>query len=176
MFSPLVMISEVPNIPPTSEVSASARMVRGTSRCWSTGLPTASLIASAWPVASTIEITANTISGIAATTSKVGMPNGNGVGSAITGVIDTWPTWKAPVSAAASAPPSNPSRIASCASMPVSNRDAATVQAMVANASSRLSGSTVVPAAGWPAISRPDTCARLIATSSSIVPTTTGGK
>ncbi len=151
-------------------------MVRGTSRCWSTGRPTASLIARVWPVASTIEITANTISGIAATTSKVGQPNGNGVGNASTGDIDTWPKWNAPASPATSAPPSSPSRIASCASMPLSQRDAATVQAMVAKASSRLSGSTALPAAGWPATSLPDTCARLIATSSSMVPTTTGGK
>ncbi len=63
MFSPLVMIIEVPKNPPASDMSASPRMVRGTTSRGSIVLPTTSATAMVWPVASTIEITLNTSKG-----------------------------------------------------------------------------------------------------------------
>ena len=80
MFSPLVMIIEVPSTPPSSDISASPRIVFGTSWRMSIGLPTISATATVCPVASTIEITLKISSGTAATTSKTGMPNGSRVG------------------------------------------------------------------------------------------------
>ncbi len=55
MFSPLVTISGRPKKPPKREVSASPRMVLGTSARLSISLPTASALITVWPVASAME-------------------------------------------------------------------------------------------------------------------------
>ncbi|MNP50022.1 hypothetical protein D3C76_1442520 [compost metagenome] len=70
MFSPLVIISEVPMNPPRMDASASPRMVRVTSLVISSGLSTASLIATVCPVASTMETRQKSINGIEANRSN----------------------------------------------------------------------------------------------------------
>ncbi|MGY3678584.1 hypothetical protein ACVWXU_002207 [Streptomyces sp. TE33382] len=59
MFSALVTISDVPKTPAPSEVTASAREMRGTSRAASGVRPTASLFSTVCPVASASDARAN---------------------------------------------------------------------------------------------------------------------
>ncbi len=176
MFSPLVMISEVPKQPPTRDISASPRIVRGTSRRRFTGRPTTSLTATVWLVASAIETTLNRSIGSDASRSNFGQPNGKAVGRLSNGPANTASRRSMPATAATSVPATRPNMTASCPNRPGSTRTNSTVSRTVAIARPRPARSPNAGVPGRPAMTPPYTAIKFTPTSSSMVPITSGGK
>ncbi len=139
-------------------------------------MPRTSFKAMVWPVASTMEIKVNSSSGKAAIRSKLGGPKGKGDGRASSGPLPTPLKLMSPIKAADKAPTIKPSKIASWRHMPLSSRANSTVDTMVIRASNKLSVLPKLAEPGVPAISLPEICARLMATSKSMMPITSDGK
>jgi hypothetical protein len=152
-------------------------MVRVAAVLTSIFLPTISAFTTVCPVASAIEAMVKIISGMAATMSKWGVPNGRSAGTPSTGPAATPSTGPAaPVAKAMTVPATSPSSTDSWARPPRSTRKKSTVQPMVASARRTPLGWAKPGEPGCPVISSPETLIRFTPMITIIVPITTVGK
>lgn len=177
MFSALVTISEVPNSPPNTEIRASARATRGTSRPGSLSRPTVSLFRTVCPVISARVVRLKTRRGSAASTSKCGAPYGRRCGRVRPPPAPpTGARWPRPVVSAMRVPAPMPRSTAVCRQIPRSTMRNSTVQPMVAPASATAEGAAYPGLPGRPVTSWAATRIMAIPMSSTVVPMTRGGK